>query len=671
MTTTTEPSSAEPIELWRYDAPDKTQAAAFMAAVNAQHGLQLKSYEDLYAWSIAEIGPFWEAVWAFTRVVAPVAGPALGADKPAGPVPRRAFFPEARLSYAQNLLFPEPAPDPTATAVHSVTEGARETVTWADLRERVRRAANAMRAAGVKTGDTVAGYVSNNVNTLVYVLAASALGAIWSSTSSEIGAVSVVERLAQIDPVLLVADNATMYNGKTFDNTPKLAEIVRALPSLAAVFVSPTFPVAVDLEALRPAKGVAQLFDARTADAGGPELAFELLPFDHPLFIVYSSGTTGKPKCIVHGQGGTLLQHKKEHCIHLDFRPGDVFFQYTTCSWMMWQWQISGLASGATVVLYDGSPFMPEGDLSMFRLIDELDVKYFGTSAKYLTLLEQHNAMPRETYACRALAAITSTGSVLPPSTFDYVYRAFGPVLLGSITGGTDILSLFGAPSFLLPVHRGEIQCRGLGMAVEVWDAHGRAVVDAPGDLVCTKPFPCMPVMFWNDADGAKYRASYFETFPGVWHHGDFVQLDSRTGGLLMLGRSDGVLKPSGVRFGSSEIYNVVTKDFAAEIDDSLCVGRRRPDDTDETVVLFVKPAPGVAFSDALVDRLRRAIRTQLSARHVPGIIAETPAIPYTANGKKVETIVKGIVSRTPFRVGASVANAECLDWYQAWADAN
>ncbi|KAK9461283.1 uncharacterized protein V1516DRAFT_664443 [Lipomyces oligophaga] len=661
-----------PVKLWEYSHPKDTKCWKFIQYVNQQHSTAFQTYDELYNWSVEQTSLFWKDVWDFTGVIS--SSPATAVVEYLKPMyPRPRFFVGAKLSYAQNLLYPISSPDEASTAVISVTEFGLTKVSWKDLREQVRKVSLALIRAGVHRGDRIAGYVSNNVTTLVALLATSAIGAVWSSTSSEIGAVSVVERLSQIEPVVLFADNASIYNQKKFDNLPKVSEIVQQLPCLRTVVIVETANLQIDLSLVKPKNGLAFTLDAFIADVEDGEIVeFVMLDFDDPLFIVYSSGTTGKPKCIVHGQGGSLLQHKKEHAIQMDMSLGDVFFQYTTCSWMMWQWLISGLASGATVVLYDGSPFQPHGDDSMFKLIDDLEVKYFGTSAKYLSILEQKKYNPRLKFAMKKLAAITSTGSVLSPSTFSYVYDTFGSILLGSITGGTDILSLFGAPSFLNPVYKGEVQVRGLGMAVHVMSPNGDIIDESgkSGDLVCTRVFPCMPVRFWNDADGAKYESSYFERFGrNIWHHGDFVVFSPKTRGLVMLGRSDGVLKPSGVRFGSSEIYNVLNQEFPTEIDDALCVGMTRPSDLDETVVLFVKMHHGVEFNSDLEQSIRSKIRIQLSARHVPKFIDQTPEIPYTANGKKVETVVKKIVSNSPLSIGASVANPDCLLWYKSWAD--
>lgn len=558
--------------------------------------------------------------------------------------PRPPFFKDARVNFAENLLFPCCEPDENSLAVMAATEDSREQVTWKELRERVRRCAAAMKALGICQGDRVAGYVANHSNALVAMLSATSIGAVWTAVSPDTGVDAVLDRIQQIEPVVLFADNAVKYNGKVHEVRQKLLEISRQLPQLMAAVVFETIPQhRFDLRGITAARGQSWMYEdfVKTGSAEA-ELEFSQLQPDHPVYILYSSGTTGKPKCIVHGAVGTLIQHKKEHDIHCDIRPGDRLFYFTTCTWMMWHWLVSGLATGATIVLYDGSPFRPldsdnGGELAMPRLIEELGITQFGTSAKYLSILEQKNILPKQTLRLKPLKAIYSTGSPLAPSTFQYVYRAFGPdINLGSITGGTDIVSLFGAPSPLSPVYAGEIQIRALGMAVEAWDFEGKNVTGtgAPGDLVCTKPFPCQPIMFWGPEGHKMYQKSYFETFPGIWHHGDFVKLSPKTGGLIMLGRSDGVLKPSGVRFGSSEIYNLLLKYFP-EIEDALCIGRRREKDMDETVVLFVKMASERKFSNELAQNICAVVRRELSARHVPGIIDQCPDIPVTVNGKK------------------------------------
>ena len=558
--------------------------------------------------------------------------------------PRPNFFEGAELNFAENLLYPSCNPDENSYAVIEANEGSRSYVTWKELRERVRQCSRAMHKLGVKEGDRVAGYVANHSNALVAMLATTAIGAMWTAMSPDTGAYAVLDRIQQIKPIVLFADNAVAYNGKIHEVRGKLKTIVEAIPHLKACIIFETIPdYDTDTRDIPVSQGRAYSHAEFVQSVTDEEkLNFAQLQPDHPVYILYSSGTTGKPKCIVHGAIGTLIQHKKEHIIQCDIRPGDRLFYFTTCTWMMWHWLVSGFASGATLVLYDGSPFRPldaegKGELAMPRLIEELGITHFGTSAKYLSILEQKEVMANKLVKLDKLKAIYSTGSPLAPSTFEYVYRAFGPDLnLGSITGGTDIISLFGAPSQISPVYAGEIQVRGLGMAVEAWDFQGNNVtnIGEAGDLVCVKPFPCQPVMFYGPEGDQLYKKSYFETFPGVWHHGDFVRINPMTGGLIMLGRSDGILKPGGVRFGSSEIYNVILEHFA-EIEDALCVGRRREKDTDEVVVLFVKMAQGKKFSEELVKRLKQIVRMELSARHVPGIIDECPDIPVTINGKK------------------------------------
>ncbi|KAI4230192.1 MAG: hypothetical protein L6R36_000305 [Xanthoria steineri] len=661
--------------LWRHKDPASSRMYRFKVLVEEAHGVQLPDYESLRQWSIDNLNAFWKHVWHFTAIVA--SEPFEEAvDEKAPMFPRPSFFQGARLNFAENLLYPACQPEDSTLAVLAASEDSREQVTWKQLRGRVQQCTSALVYLGVQKGDRVAGYLANHTNTLVAMLSAASIGAIWTAVSPDTGVHAVLDRMQQIDPALLFSDNAARYNGKVHNVHDKLVEIASGIRSLRAVVVFETIP-AVDFsinDILVPSGSAFMYQDLLVASHTVPPAKFLQLEPDHPVYILYSSGTTGKPKCIVHGAIGTLIQHKKEHALQCDIRPGDRLFYFTTCTWMMWHWLVSGLATGATLVLYDGSPFRPleadgTGELAMPRLIDELEITHFGTSAKYLSILEQKSVLPRKELGLKSLRSIYSTGSPLAPSTFDYVYHAFGPdINMASITGGTDIISLFGAPSPLSPVYVGEIQVRGLGMAVEVWDYQGKDVTSAeePGDLVCVKPFPCQPVTFWGEDGDEKYRKSYFETFPGVWHHGDFVRVNSRSGGLIMLGRSDGVLKPAGVRFGSSEIYNVILKHFP-EIEDALCIGRRRQQDNDEVVVLFIKMAPKSTFSNSLVQIIKSTIRKELSARHVPGIIDECPEIPVTVNGKKVEVAVKNIICGLNVRTSASVANADCLEWYRRW----
>lgn len=603
------------------------------------------------------------------------------------------------MNFAENLLYPASSPDENSVAVISATEQDREHISWKELRERVRQCANALREAGLQVGDRVAGFLGNHVNTVVAMLAAASIGAFWTGVSPDTGVHAVLERLRQIEPKVLFSDNASLYNGKVHDAQAKVQQIVSDLPNLELLVIFQTIkthPLKPSAE-LQPRHGKVYSYDEFLATARNPSasLEFASLEPDHPVYILYSSGTTGAPKPIVHGSLGTLLQHKKEHVLHCDIRPGDRLFYFTTTTWMMWHWLVGALASGATIVVYDGSPFRPfdaeggNGEMAMPRLIDELQITHFGTSAKYLSILEQASLNPTKhphrPVTLQTLRAIFSTGSPLAPSTFEYVYQSIhSDIMLGSITGGTDILSLFCSGCPILPVYKGEIQCRCLGMAVSAFDYAGNDIstTGEPGDLVCTRPFPAQPVMFWppGPAGAEKYRKSYFDVFgPSVWHHGDFVRFNPQTGGVFMLGRSDGVLKPAGVRFGSAEIYNVLLKHFAEEIEDSLCVGRRREGiDSDETVVLFVRLAsppdqslPSSTLPADLATRIQTMIRKELSPRHVPGVVAACPEIPVTSNGKKVENAVKQILCGLNIKIGASVANAACLDWYRGWVAEN
>jgi len=563
--------------------------------------------------------------------------------------PRPAFFVGSRLNFAQNLLFPSIHVDAEAPVVIAATESDREVTTWNELREKVRKCQASMIATGIQAGDRVAAYVANHTNALVAMLSATSLGAIWTAVSTDTGVHAVLERLAQIEPKLLFVDNGASYNGKTHPVMPKVQEIVQQLPTLKILVVFPTVEAMKSGWQIALESSTLYTYD-EFLDHGAPdsELKFPQLPLDHPVYILYSSGTTGKPKAIVHGSVGTLIQHKKEHMLHCSLTAQSRMLYFTTVTWMMWHWLVSALASGTTIVLYDGSPFRyrsssdPSGsigdDMAMPRLVEELGLTHFGTSAKYLSVLEQKHVFPRDKLGLKTLQAIYSTGSPLAPSTFSWIYRAFpSSINLGSITGGTDIVSLFGAPSPISPVYIGEIQKPGLGMAIRAWDYAGQDVTESgePGDLVCVKAFPCQPVFFWGKDGEAKYKSSYFDKFEGVWAHGDFVRFNPSTGGLVMLGRSDGILKPAGVRFGSAEIYNVLLKWFPEEVSDALCIGRRRENDVDETVILFLKMAEGQTLSEDLVGRIKGVIRKELSARHVPGIIDACPEIPVTSNGKK------------------------------------
>ncbi|RKU48181.1 hypothetical protein DL546_009473 [Coniochaeta pulveracea] len=683
MTIDKDISAVAPAELWRHPDPTSTAMYKFLQHVNKIYNLNLSDYPSLYKWSVANVADFWKECWHFIGIKASQPFQEV-LPKDAPMFPRPDFFSGARLNFAENLLFPGNADvdeDAVAVITASEREGHVEETTWRELRELVRKCTNALKEAGVKEGSVVACFTSNHVQALVAVLSAASLGAIWTGISPDNGVSAVLDRLVQIRPQVLFADNGVLYNGKEWSSRDKTLEIVEELRKHGlelVVVIKNIDDIDSGLSELE-GKGVrAEDFSNFLDSAPDQPLHFAQLPASQPLYVLYSSGTTGLPKAIVHSAGGTLLQHKKEHYLHCSMTSKSRLLYYTTTSWMMYHWSVSALACGTSVVLYSGSPFRPHSHLSIPRLLSSLKVTHFGTSAAYLTILEANAISPVSEPALdlSALEAIYSTASPLPPSTFSYVYTAFpSTVNLASITGGTDIISLFGAPCPLLPVRVGEIQCAGLGMAIDVVDSASDPDSPQPvsppgsaGDLVCAQPFPCQPLTFFGPNGQEKYQAAYFERFPGIWHHGDFVRMDPSTGGLVMLGRSDGVLKPAGVRFGSAEIYNILTRFFPSDIEEAVCVGRRRETDRDETVCLFVVMAPGKEFSDELRERLKNVIRKELSPRHVPGIIEVAGrGVPKTGNGKKIEVAVKQILSGMDVKTNASVANPEALEWFRVW----
>ncbi|RVX65930.1 hypothetical protein B0A52_10237 [Exophiala mesophila] len=679
------------VELWRHPRPETTQFYAFQQHLRKKYRLESDSYSDLWKWSIDNPSAFWEEIWHYTGIKAHQTYKSV-LDESAPIFPKPTFFAGAELNFAENLLFPDCDPDPNSPAIIAATERTREFVTWSELRERVRICAAAMEASGVQQGERVVGYLSNHANAVVAMLAATSLGALWSGVSPDTGVHAVLDRLKQVEPVLLFADNAVIYSGKIHETHSKISQVVAELPSVKDLVVFESIADHdFDLTTLTTQPTTTAQTYASFASKGDSSrtLKFNYLPPDHPVYILYSSGTTGVPKPIVHSALGTLIQHKKEHALHSDIRPGERVFYFSTTTWMMWHWLVSSLASGATIITYDGSPFQPHKEMSMPLLIDELQINHFGTSAKYLSVLEQAQTSPMtanpQPASLQSLKSIFSTGSPLAPSTYHYVYKNLSPpaphtgIMLGSITGGTDIISLFGTSCPILPVHAGEIQCAGLGMAIRSFSPDGKDILHTgePGELVCTVPFPCQPCMFWppGPAGEKRYKSSYFEVFKDektnqpIWHHGDFVRFNPRTGGIWMLGRSDGVLNPMGVRFGSSEIYNILLKHFSSEVEDALCIGRKREQDPDEVVVLFLKMMKGHQFDADLTTRIQAVVRKELSARHVPKVIDECPEIPVTTNGKKVEGAVKQILSGLNIKTSASVANSECLEWYRAWSE--
>jgi acetoacetyl-CoA synthetase len=645
------PTRTSDTPIWRPSEARKagSQLSRFLAWLTAHQGVRLEDFDALYRWSVERPEGFWSAVREYGQVIA--SGDWERVIERPWAMPGARWFPGARLNFAENLLRRN---DQETALVFRGESGERSTLSFRELRAQVAAMASWMQSAGVGPGDRVAGLMPNRPETVVAMLAAASLGAVWASASPDFGADGVVERFGQIAPKVLVAVDGYHYNGKVIDIRAKLADVVQRIPSLQRVVLAPWVSDGLPDDALPCPLGV---FPALLAEHMGSALPAAQLPFDHPLFILFSSGTTGRPKCIVHGAGGTLLQHIKELMLHTDLRPGDRFFYYTTCGWMMWNWLVSGLAVGATLVLFDGSPFYPDPGV-LWDLAEEERITVFGTSAKYLTAIEKTGLKPREGRDLSRLRTLLSTGSPLAPDSFDYVYRDIASdILLASISGGTDIVSCFALGNPLLPVYRGELQCRGLGLAVEVFDAGGRSVVGHRGELVCTRPFPSMPVGFWNDPDGSRYRAAYFQRFPGVWTHGDFAELTPR-GGLIIYGRSDAVLNPGGVRIGTAEIYRVV--EGMEAVLESAAVAQDW--EGDQRILLLVVLRPGLELDDGLRDDIRRRIRSRLSPRHVPARILQIDEIPRTRSGKIVELAIRDVIHGREVKHREALANPQALD---------
>ena len=623
----------------------------FIEAVNDRYGLSLSDYPSLYAWSIENLPDFWEAMWTFgdIRASAPYREVVDRLDR----MPGARWFDGARLNFAENLLRHR---DDRVALVFKGEGQEPVRITYRELYDRVGRLVRALRASGVGVGDRVAGYMPNRIETVVAMLAATSIGAIWSSCSPDFGIQGVLDRFGQIEPKVIFTPDGYFYNGKAFASLGRIARILEKLPSIERVVVVPYTQQDPDLSAVPGAV----LFD----DFLGPETAgdipFEQLPFDHPVYIMYSSGTTGVPKCIVHGAGGTLIQHLKEHLLHTDLKREDTIFYFTTCGWMMWNWLVSSLAVGATALLFDGNPFYPDPG-ALWQLAQDEGMTVFGTSAKYLASIEQEGMKPRESFDLTPLRAILSTGSPLSVEGFEYVYRDVKQdVCLSSISGGTDIISCFALGNPIGPVHAGELQCRGLGMKVEVFDPNGKSVVGEKGELVCTAPFPSMPIYFWNDPEERKYRAAYFESYPNVWHHGDYAEL-TPWGGMIIYGRSDATLNPGGVRIGTAEIYRVT--EGIPGVRDSLVVGQDWEGDV--RVLLFVVLAEGTDLTEEMKAGIKKAIREGCSPRHVPAKILAVRDIPHTLNGKKVELAVRKIIHNQPVLNRDALANPEALDLYK------
>ncbi len=640
------------VPLWT-PSPELVAASgmtAFMRQAESRWAVTLPDDEALWRWSVDAPEKFWSLIWDFCGVIASARGERVLVD--ADRMPGARFFPDARLSFAENLMRRR---DASPALVFRGEDKVRRAVTWAELHDAVSRMAQAMRGMGLGEGDRVAAYMPNMPETVIAMLAANSIGAIFSSASPDFGVQGVVDRFGQIEPRLLILADGYHYGGKTLSCLDKLPEILARMPCIERAVVVPYVGEAI------AADGRVQSLDAFTAPYAARAVEFAQLPFNHPLYIMFSSGTTGAPKCIVHGQGGTLLQHLKEHRLHGDMRAGDRVFWFTTCGWMMWNWLVSALASKATLLLYDGSPFHPDGNV-IFDFADEMGMTFLGTSAKFIDACNKAGIAPARTHDLSNVRVIGSTGSPLVAESFDYVYRDIKPdVHLASVSGGTDLLGCFVLCSPTLPVWRGEIQAPGLGMAVAILDEDGRPVPDGEkGELTCLKPFPSMPLGFWNDPDDARYRAAYYEKFPGVWCHGDFI---ARTvhGGYVIYGRSDATLNAGGVRIGTAEIYRQVEQ--VDEIVEALVIGQEWDNDT--RIVLFVRLRDGLVLDDALETRIRTRIRSNTTPRHVPARIVQVGDIPRTKSGKIVELAVREIVHGRPVKNREALANPEALAHFQ------
>ncbi len=640
-----------PTPLWTPSADTVANAnlTRFAQKVANDHGVSLQDYAHLHQWSIDHREPFWDSVWDFCQVIATHKGDRILIE--GDRMPGATWFPDARLNFAENLLR---CNDEGTALIFKGEDKVVRDLSHAELTTAVSRLAQALRDHGLQPGDRVAGYLPNMPEAIIAMLAVTSIGAVWSSCSPDFGVRGVVDRFGQIEPKLLFAVDGYYYNGKPHDCTAKIAQILPQLPSIRHLILIP-YAGGGDIRGF----STLQWWDDFCSPYTPAEIEFEQLPFDHPLYIMYSSGTTGVPKCIVHGAGGTLLQHLKEHQLHTDIRPGDCLFYFTTCGWMMWNWLATGLASGATLLLYDGSPFYPDGRV-LFDFADATGMTVFGTSAKYIDAVRKAGLVPAKTHDLGSVRALLSTGSPLAPESFDFVYSQIkSDICLSSIAGGTDIMGCFMLGNPTGPVYRGEIQCLALGMAVTAFDDQGATVIGEKGELVCTKSFPSMPLGFWHDDGGDRYHAAYFAKYPNTWCHGDFVEITA-TGGVIIYGRSDSLLNPGGVRIGTAEIYRQVEQ--LEDIMEGIVVGQEW--DNDVRVVLFVKLTPGTVLTDELIGRIKQQIRHNTTPRHVPAKVLAVEDIPRTKSGKIVELAVREVIHGRPVKNKEALANPEALAFF-------
>jgi acetoacetyl-CoA synthetase len=640
-------------KLWEPSAAQKqaTVLTRFAAAVEQRTGKRFVDYPALHAWSVTDRETFWDLVWDFTGVIGEKGG-RVAADIDRMPGAR--YFPDAQLNFAENLLRKN---DDTIALVFRGEDKVERTVTWRELNQQVSRLQQMLAAQGVKEGDRVTGFMPNMPEAVMAMLAAASLGAVWSSCSPDFGINGVLDRFGQIEPTILFTADGYFYNGKTLDSLERVKAIAAQLPNLKKIVVVPYTAAKPDLSAIDPR---AALWGDAIAPYAAKPVTYRRMPFNHPLYIMYSSGTTGMPKCIVHGAGGTLLKHLQEQQIQSDLKPEDSLFFFTTCGWMMWNWLVSGLATGCRVLLYDGAPSYPNMNV-IFDYADKWGMTHLGTSAKFIDALIKAGTDPKTTHKLKDVRVVFSTGSPLAPAGFDYVYQHIkADVQLASISGGTDIIGCFVGGNSWQPVWRSEIQGPVLGMDVQAYDEEGRPLPHGQkGELVCQKSFPSMPVGFWNDPDGKKYFEAYFSTFPNVWCHGDYVEVTEH-GGVVIYGRSDAVLNPGGVRIGTAEIYRQV--ETMEEVVESLVIGQDW--DNDVRVVLFVRLKPGLALDPPLVDKVKQRIRANTTPRHVPAKVVQVADIPRTISGKIVELAVRHVVHGRPVKNKAALANPEALDLF-------
>jgi acetoacetyl-CoA synthetase len=633
--------------LWQPDQKliDEANLTRFMAEVNRLHSQSFSDYESLYQWSIDDKESFWSTLWDFCEVIGGKGEHVLIDGEN---IEKAQWFPDATLNFAENLLRNKSS----EIAIYFRAEDRVEySLTYRELYEQVASIADWLRNNGLEAGDRVAAYMPNMPETVVAMLAATSLGAVWTSTSPDFGEESVIDRFGQTEPRFLFTVDGYYYNGKKLDLADKVNAIAAALPSVEKI-------VQVNLAGFENRTGSTDWAHIISNPVSG--IGFVARNFNDPLYVLYSSGTTGKPKCITHKVGGVLLQHMKEHMLHSDIRPGDRVFYFTTCGWMMWNWLVSALASKASLVLYDGSPFYPDGNV-LWDYAEAVDMTLFGTSAKYIDALKKNNLAPGKKFDLSQLRTICSTGSVLAPESFDYVYAEIKQeVCMASVSGGTDLISCFVIGNPLLPVYRGESQCRGLGMAVEVYDDDGNSVRNQKGELVCTKTFPSQPAFFWADESGEKYHNAYFARYPNIWHHGDYVMLTDH-GGIVIYGRSDATLNPGGVRIGTAEIYRHVEQ--LEEVVESIVIGQDW--DSDVRVVLFVILQSGLSLDDELIKKIRQTVREKCTPRHMPAKVIQVAEIPRTKSGKIVELAVREVVHNRPVKNIHSLANPKALDLYR------